>query len=497
MRKNVFSLLAIVVLFPMLLPAQTASVTQLDLQKVITLAQSNSLDALLAKHRFRSNYWSFRSYKANYLPSVSLQTDPVDLSRSIKKNDVLDENGEWVTKYARSNTLSSTVSLEVSQNLPITGGRFYISSELGRLDLLNSDPAELMSTPISIGLVQPLFGYNQFKWEKKIEPLNYELAKKNFLSSMEEVNLKAVRYFYDMALAQMNVKTSAFNKANNDTLYQIAKGRFELGMIDQGDLMQMELNLLTSTDDLNKNILDLAVKKSNLSIFLGFTDKINIELITSLDVPKLEVDVEKARALAMENNPTMLSIQSSILTAEQNLAKQQADARFTASLIASYGLTQRAEDLEAVYKDPGESQRLNVGLSIPVLDWGMRRGKVKMARSSLDVAKVSGEQTRIDFEQEVFLGIMQFNMQDDQLILAAKTDTISRTRYDITKQKFMLGNVDVLKLNDALAQKDRAITNYMSALRTYWNYFYTVRKTTLWDFEKNIPLEQNYDDLIK
>jgi outer membrane protein TolC len=179
------------------------------------------------------------------------------------------------------------------------------------------------------------------------------------------------------------------------------------------------------------------------------------------------------------------------------LAKQQADARFTANLIASYGLTQRAEDLEAVYRDPGESQRLNVGLTIPVLDWGMRRGKVKMARSSLDVSKVSGEQTKIDFEQEVFLGIMQFNMQDDQLILAAKTDTISRTRYDITKQKFMLGNVDVLKLNDALAQKDRAISNYMSALRTYWNYFYTVRKTTLWDFEKDVPLEQNYDDLIK
>jgi len=37
----------------------------------------------------------------------------------------------------------------------------------------------------------------------------------------------------------------------------------------------------------------------------------------------------------------------------------------------------------------------------------------------------------------------------------------------------------------------------MSALRTYWNYFYNVRKTTLWDFEKNVPLEQRYDDLIQ
>ena len=86
---------------------------QLDLQEVIKLAQENSLDAILAKHRFRSSYWSFRSYQANYLPSVSLQTDIVDLSRSIVKDVVL-ENGEWVTKYAPSNRLNSSVSLEAS-----------------------------------------------------------------------------------------------------------------------------------------------------------------------------------------------------------------------------------------------------------------------------------------------------------------------------------------------------------------------------------------------
>ncbi len=496
MRRSIGILILTGLLFPIFLGAQEPQARQLDLQEVIKLAQDNSLDALLAKHRFRSSYWSFRSYQANYLPSVSLQTDIVDLSRSIVKDVVL-ENGEWVTKYAPSNRLSSTVSLEASQNIPITGGRVFVSSELGRLDLLNDDPASLMSTPVSIGLMQPLFAFNKFKWQKKIEPMKYEEAKKNYLSSMEDVNLKAVRYFYDLALAQMNVKTSKFNVANNDTLYKIAIGRREKGMIDQGDLMQMELNLLTSTDNLNKAILDLEVKKSNLRTFLGFVDQINIELKTTLDVPKLKVDVDKAIELARENNPQMISMQRTVLEAQQNLAQVQSNSRFQANLVAQYGLTQRATDIASVYKAPQESQRLNIGVTVPILDWGMRKGQVKMARSSLDVTKTNVEQQQIDFVQQVFLDIMQFNMQDEQLILAAKTDTISRTRYDITKQKFMLGSLDVLKLNDALAQKDRAITNYMSALRTYWNYFYNVRKTTLWDFERNAPLEQSYDDLIK
>ena len=471
-------------------------VRKLTLQEVIRLAQENSLQALLAKHRFRNSYWQYRSFKANYLPSLSLQTDLVDLQRAITKSLVY-ENGQWIEKYAPTNRLSSSMSLEASQNIPLTGGRIFVASELGRLDLLTDDPATLMSTPVSMGFSQPLFGFNEFKWLRKIEPKKYEAAKRQFLSAMEDVNSRAVTFFFDLALEQMNVNTSTFNVANSDTLYQIAKGRFELGMIDQGDLMQMELNLYTSTDKLVKDKMNLEVRKSNLRTFLGYTDNIDIELVTSLEVPDITVDVAQAMQLARENNPAMLNLDISILEAEQNVAQTKANSRFNASLLASYGLTQQATDFLDAYKNPQQSQRLNVGVTVPILDWGMRRGKVKMALSSLDVTRVNAQQQLIDFEQQVYLDVMQFNMQDEQLLLAAKTDTISRTRYDITKQKFMIGKVDVLKLNDALSQKDEAIAKYMSALRTYWTNYYTVRKTTLWDFELNRPLEQDYEELIR
>jgi len=471
-------------------------VRKLTLREVIGLAQENSLQALLAKHRFRNSYWQYRSFKANYLPSLSLQTDLVDLQRAITKSLVY-ENGQWIEKYAPTNRLSSSMSLEASQNVPLTGGRIFVASELGRLDLLTDDPATLMSTPVSMGFSQPLFGFNEFKWLRKIEPKKYEAAKRQFLSAMEDVNTRAVTFFFDLALEQMNVKTSTFNVANSDTLYQIAKGRFELGMIDQGDLMQMELNLYTSTDKLVKDKMNLEVRKSNLRTFLGYTDNIDIELVTSLEVPDITVDVAQAMQLARENNPEMLNLDIAILEAEQNVAQTKANSRFNANLLASYGLTQQATDLLDAYKNPQQSQRLNVGVTVPILDWGMRRGKVKMALSSLDVTRVNAQQQLIDFEQQVYLDVMQFNMQDEQLLLAAKTDTISRTRYDITKQKFMIGKVDVLKLNDALSQKDEAIAKYMSALRTYWTNYYTVRKTTLWDFELNRPLEQDYEELIQ
>ncbi len=496
-RNSLLLLLSILTVFsPCRMQAQETLVKELTLDEVIQLARQNSMQALLSKHRFISSYWQYRSYRANYLPSINLNADLVDLNRSIVKNEVF-ENGEWVPKYAETNRLNSSISVQARQYVPITGGQIYVNSSIGRLDLLNEDPATLMSTPISVGFRQPLFSFNEFKWERKTEPMRYEEAKKTYLESMENVALTAVAMFYDMAMSQMNLATTEYNAANNDTLYQIAKGRFELGTIDLGDLMQMELNFLNSQDNLTKTKLNLELKKAKLRTYLGFNENIDFSLIIAKTVPDFQVDVDLAMGMARSNNPQMISMERQLIEADRSVAQAKANARFNADLVASYGLTQQDDDFIGVYQNPRESQRINVGITVPILDWGMRKGKVKMAESSREVALLSVQQQKIDFEQSVYLDVMQFNMQRDQFLLAAKKDTLSQTRYDITKQKFLIGKVDVLKLNDALASKDAAIVNYVQASQTFWNYYFNLRKTTLFDFEKNQPLEQDYDELLK
>jgi len=120
-----------------------------------------------------------------------------------------------------------------------------------------------------------------------------------------------------------------------------------------------------------------------------------------------------------------------------------------------------------------------------------------MAQSSQEVVKTTVDQARTDFVQSVYLNVMQFNMQDDQLYIAAKTDTIAQKRYDLTKQRFLIGKVDVLDLNVSLSEKDAAKINYIAALRRYWSDFYTIRRITLFDFISDKPLDADFDELIK
>lgn len=466
-------------------------IEELTFDEVIILAREQSPDAIMAKHQFRANYWEHRTYKADFRPSVSLNTVFPNLNRSV--NSYTDSSG---THYTRNNNNETSLNLDIKQNVPFTGGQISIKSDLLRLDDLERNTYSYASTPFSITYSQPVLFYNEYKWDKKIEPLKYEEAKKNYISSLEDVSIKAVGYFFDLALAQQNLQVAGINYSNADTLYQIATGRYNIGTIAENELLQMELSVLNAGSSLNSSLVDLEIRKFRLRSFLGFNEKVNLVLIIPTGIPELTVDVEEALELATVNNPEIISFERQLIEANRDVARAKSEKGLQASLFASVGYDANANEITDVYSNLEDRQVVRLGLGIPIMDWGLGKGKYKMAQSSQELIRTTVDQSRSDFVQNVFLNVMQFNLQDDQFLIAAKTDTIAQKRYDMTKQRFLIGKVDVLDLNVALSEKDVAKTNYISALRRYWSNFYNLRKITLYDFIKEESLKANFDQLI-
>jgi outer membrane protein TolC len=458
------------------------------------LALDQSPDAILAKHRYRSSYWQYRTHKAEFLPSLNLDANIPNINRSISRITLPDGSDAFIQR----SLANSSLGLSVQQNVSLTGGQFFINSNLQRIDLLSdSTSTSYLSTPISIGFTQPLFGFNSYKWQRKVEPLQYEIAKKQYIESIEDISLKAVEYFFDLALAKINLNIAETNYSNNDTLYKIAQGRYNIGTIAQNDLLQMELNFLNSGLSLNQTKFALESTMSSLRSFLGFNDKVIIEIDIPKDIPQFMVDLEKAKEEAIKNNPEILSLQKQLIEAERDVARAKSENLFNANLIASYGLTQSAYDLNAVYENPQDQQQITVGLQIPIVDWGLGKGKYKMAQSAQEVAKASVQKAMTDFEQSIFLKVMQFNMQAGQVKIATKSDTVAQMRYEITKQRFLIGKINVTDLTIALTEKDGAKRDYISALRNYWNSYFFIRRVTLFDFEKQQPLNVEFDKLLE
>ena len=186
-----------------------------------------------------------------------------------------------------------------------------------------------------------------------------------------------------------------------------------------------------------------------------------------------------------------------LIEAQRDVNKARVENRYNANLFVSYGLTQSAAELSGAYQNPQDQQRITVGLQVPIIDWGLAKGKYKMAKSNQDMVKINVSQSEIDFLQNLYLKVKQFNLQQKQLYIAAKADTVAQLRFDVAKQRFYIGKIFVSDLNIALTEKDLAKRAYLSQLKYYWQYYYDIRRLTLYDFERSVPLSVNYDELIK
>lgn len=466
----------------------------LSLDDVIRIASQQSLDAFRNKNMYLANYWEFRYFKADRLPSLTLDATAFDYNRSMQKVYNYDENRD---EYIAREDFNSNLALILNQNVGFTGGRIFAQSAFNMTQKLGDDKlSSFSSTPFVIGYSQNINGYNRLKWTARIEPIKFEKAKKEFLQSKEELALKANRLFFNLVDAQIEVNISETNLANADTLYTIGQGRFQVGTVTQDELLNLELRFIDSKLALTRANMELERSQAALNSFLGYDKGNKIECIIPGYSNSLQIDPDMAIQQAISNNPTTLNHQQRMLEEDQKVKQAKSNSGISGDLFALYGLNQNSEEIAEVYKDPLGRQQLEVGVRLPILDWGRRKGQLAMAKSNREVVRISINQEKIDFEQDVMLNVLEFNLQADQILSRAKADTIAQMQYEVTQQRFLIGKLDVTTLN--LARNDREVARraYIRSLRSYWDYFFTLRRLTLFDFEQNLTLSEDFDRLI-
>ena len=499
-RKLILRTIFISVLLFISLSSQTQDeIKQFTLDDAIEMAKQQSPDALLAKHEFRVKYWQYKSFKASYLPSLVLRGYVPSYEKSINKYQ--EKEGD-VFRLTNINNVSAGLTL--NQKIGFTGGDISLNSDLAMIN--NFLPAtdstaaftatEYTTTLINVALRQPLVRYNKYKWERRIEPMLYNEAKKVYLEAMEEVSTAATNHFFNLLIAQIEERIALINEANYDTLFRIAKGRYELGRIAENELLQLELQYLRAGSDVKNEELQFEDQMFKFKSFLRIQDNVTIELIEPSNIKPFTVNPSIALQEARYNSSEALSFNRQLIEAQSLVAEAKYDGRFNAELYAVYGLSNFESNFQALSAKPQDVQTVELGITVPILDWGVAKGRLKMAESNQEIVRTNVEQQQIDFDQKVFLLVAQFNMQYDQVIIAAKSDTVGQKRYDITKARYMIGKISITDLNIAQTEADNSKKSYYNTLWRYWRYYYDLRKTSLYDFERNMPIMVNYKDLL-
>ncbi|MDR3244968.1 MAG: TolC family protein [Prevotellaceae bacterium] len=473
--------------------SQNSNVLKMTIDEAIYLARTQSPEIIAARHSFHSSYWSYCNFKANYLPTVSFSSTP-NFNHQINAVTLPDGTSQFV----QQNQLNTEGDLYISQNIALTGGSISLSTGLNRLDLFGTiNSHSYRSNPVTLTYQQTLWGYNSLKWDKKTEPLRFEIAKKNYVTALERVSGTAISYFFNLAMAQANLDIAQTNYRSADTLYTFAEGRYKIGRITESEMLHWEVRRLNEETNLLNASLNVEDNIQSLRTFLGIKDSIPVEIVLERNIPSIRIDPDKALALALENNPSILNMTLSEINSESNVAYAKANSGAQATMRAQLGLSKAGEDISAVYKDPNNQQYAQIGISVPILDWGRGKGRVKVAESNRRLVEIQLEQERANFELTLLKQVRQFNFQSKQIIVAEKTDYTANKRNDVAQKLYVLGRSTIIELNTAIAEKDAAKRSYINTLYTFWSEYYAIRRLALYDFEKDIPLTEDYESLIK
>ena len=147
-----------------------------------------------------------------------------------------------------------------------------------------------------------------------------------------------------------------------------------------------------------------------------------------------------------QNNPDLLSTIIEKVNAERDLDKVIKENRFKLSINASYGLNQQSNTFSDAYRNFLDQQIVGVSFSMPILDWGERKGNIKTAKMTKELSDIKIQQTINDVKRQLNLKVKNFNLQEEQVTVSLRAKEISGDSYKITEKRFLSGKVDLLRL---------------------------------------------------
>ncbi len=450
----------------------------ITLEHTINVATGNSVQALNARNKHLQGQWEYHAFKVYHLPTLTLQTNPIAYNRVFVRRYDSENN---IDIYREQQSLYSYGNLTIQQNFGLTGGSFFMDTELGYLRNFSKDNpyTQFSSVPFRLGYSQSLFGFNHYKWEKQIEPIKYDKVRKALRYDIAVTAEKAAVLFFELAASQASFELAGRQLANADTLHKIGIERHRLGLLSKGDLLTLKLQTLNSKSALESAQLN---RKRSYLDYCNFLRIVHVEDNFQLELPteikQTEIAIDLAVQSALVNNPSIPAMQEKALSAQRDLEQVKRANRFSANVSASLGFNQVAGTFAAAYTRPLQQNMVSVNLSVPILDWGVSKGKSIVADENLKVITAENKQSMDELIQEITISVSELNLFRSHIATAMEAKEIADEAYNSTRELFIIGKADVTSLNLAISGQMEAQNGYIQALRSYWLSYYKVWRLT-------------------
>ncbi len=447
------------------------------MEDVIARARAQSPSSKRTETTKETRYWEYRTFRARYNPQLFVNGSAPSYSQSFAQ--IVQPDGTKL--FQPINQTNSSTIIGLQQPIRWTGGTISANTSFNYFTDIARDSKLWSGNIFNVRLEQPIYAYNPYKWDRLTLPLKYEESKREYVEQLEFISQNASDFFFQVIRAQIDEQIARFNLANNDTIFKIEQGRYNIGTTSQDKLLQVELQLLKSKQDVAQARMNIQNASLDLRIYLGLKNDEPFELILPENIPLFKVNLEEALQYARKNRAAYISFERRRIEAESEVALAKG-SRLSTSLVASYGLNNAGLAVGDLYNSPQPQQQFNLGFNIPVFNWGRNKATMQTAFAKKKLNDYIIAQDEVTAEQAIITQVRQFELLLLQIEITKKSDEVARERYNVAQNRYLIGKIDITNLNIALTEKDAAKRSYLEALRSYWTSYFNLRRLTLFDF---------------
>lgn len=471
--NKIFAALLLVIVFG---PSQAQN--RFTIEDVITRARAQSPASKRTETTKETKYWQYRTFRAGYNPQLAVSGN----APSFNQNFAQITQPDGTRFFQPVNQTNSFANVGLLQPLRWTGGTISANTNFNFFNDINRNISSWNGNIFNIRLDQPVYAYNPYKWDRRTEPLRFEESKREFVEQLEFISQNAADLFFQVIKAQIDEQIAQFNLANNDTIFKIEQGRYNIGTTSQDKLLQVELQLLKSKQDVAQAKINIQNNSLLLRIYLGLKDDDSFDLVLPEALPVFNVNLEEALTCARKNRSAYIAFERRRIEAERDVARARGSRLNNATVSASYGLNNTGLAINDLYVSPQQQQQFNLAFNVPVFNWGRNKATMNTAFANKKLNDYIIAQDEVNSDQEIITQVRQFDLLRLQIEITKKSDEVARERYNVAQNRYLIGKIDITNLNIALTEKDNAKRSYVEALRLFWTSYFNLRRLTLYDF---------------
>lgn len=479
--KSCLMLLALV-----LFAAHTSSSqTLVTLSDIHQSVLENSFASTTATNQLAIAKQSYKFYKSQLKPGLNLTADLPNYNKT--SAPVTQPDGSIAFQSIRQ--ASSGLGLSASQVITATGATVFATSQINRFDDYSNEFKQYNGIPVRVGIIQPILGFNPWKYRKTIEPLMQEEAVRNYSIQVEEALTTATTLYFDIIAADQDLAIATTNQSVNENLLNITAERLKLGKVSKDEKLQLEIELNQAKLSVSQARWQKEQAIATLYTYLGQDIPTSISFATPENESAAEINLPALMAAYSLHRPETIAYQRSVAQAESDIAETNALFGPSANLIASFGLARGSDNVSDIYRDPFTEQSANLTLNIPLLDWGRRKHSVTQAKIRKDDLEASFKQQLIELENSIKQRAYRLLSLQNEINLLKEIMDKADERFSISNERYILGNIDITNLTIAQREKDQTKRNYINALRTAWVTYYELRALTGYDIMTQEKIE--------